>query len=108
VRGGGDDEGVASRRVLTDTQREKRQGGEAYASRGVTQVSLLPADAARLCKEAIDGQKKAETVFARFGFVNATFAAQKVFRAAAAYRDLALGLPPGATELQSETFESGG
>ena len=83
------------------------EGGEAYASRGVTQVGLLPANAARLRKEAIDGQKKAEAAFARFDFVNATFAAQKAFRAAAAYRDLALGLPPGTTELQKGTKKEG-
>ena len=52
-------------------------GGVAYASRGVTQVSLLPANAARLRNESINGQKKAEAAFARFDFVNATFAAQK-------------------------------
>ena len=34
------------------------EGGEAYASRGVTQVGLLPANAARLRKEAIDGAEE--------------------------------------------------
>ena len=68
---------------------------------------LLPANAARLRKEAIDGQTKAEAAFARFDFVNATFAAQKAFRSAAAYRDLALGLPPGTTELEKGTKKEG-
>jgi hypothetical protein len=57
-------------------------GGVAYASRGVTQVSLLPAKPARLRQEAIDNSKPAETLFARFDFVNATFAAQKAWRSA--------------------------
>jgi hypothetical protein len=83
------------------------QGGEAYASRGVTQVGLLPADAARLRKEAIDNQKKAELAFARFDFVNATFAGQKAWRAAAAYRDIALGLAPGSSELAKGTRKEG-
>jgi len=42
----------------------------------VTQVLLQPANTARLRKEAIDSQAKAEASFARFDFVNATFAAQ--------------------------------
>ena len=45
-------------------------------------------------------QKQAEAMFARFDFVNATFAAQKAWRSAAAYRDLALGLAPGTSELR--------
>ena len=76
-------------------------------SRGVTQVGLLPANAARLRQEAIDNSKRAETLFARFDFVNATFAAQKAWRSAAAYRDLALGLAPGTSELQKGTKKEG-
>ena len=76
------------------------EGGVAYASRGVTQVGLLPAKAARLRQQAIDNAKRAETLFARFDFVNATFAAQKAWRSAAAYRDLALGLAPGTASSQ--------
>ena len=83
------------------------EGGEAYAARAVTQVSLLPADAARLRQEAISAQAKAEAFFAKFDFVNSTFAAQKAFRAAAAYRDLALGLPAGTTELEKGTKKEG-
>jgi hypothetical protein len=83
------------------------QGGEAYASRGITQVSQLPSRAARLRNEALAAEAKAETLFAKFDFVNATFAAQKAWRAAAAYRDLALGLAPGTTELQKGTKKEG-
>lgn len=83
------------------------EGGEAYAARGVTQVSLLPANAARLRKEALSASAKAEGLFAKFDFVNATFAAQKAWRAAAAYRDLALGLAPGTSELEKGTRKEG-
>ena len=83
------------------------QAGDAYAAKGVTLVSQLPANAARLRKEAIDNSKRAETLFARFDFVNATFAAQKAWRSAAAYRDLALGLAPGTSELQKGTKKEG-
>ena len=89
------------------TDEALKEAGEAYASRGVTTVSLLPADAARLRKEAISAAKKAEDLFARFDFVNAVFAAQRAWRAAAAYRDLALGLAPGTTELEKGTRKGG-
>ena len=79
----------------------------AYASRGVTQIALLPANAALLRQRAIDNAKRAETLFARFDFVNATFAAQKAWRSAAAYRDLALGLAPGTSELGKGTKKEG-
>ena len=82
-------------------------GGEAFASRGVTQIALLPRDAARLRKESIDAQAKAEKAFARFDFVNATFAAQTAWRAAAAYRDIAMGLEPGTSELEKGTRKEG-
>jgi hypothetical protein len=78
-------------------------GGQAYYDAGKTTVGGLPADAARLRKEAIDAAAKAEKLFTRFDFVNATFAAQRAWRAAAAYRDLARGLTPGTSELQKGT-----
>lgn len=83
------------------------QAGDAYAAKGITLVSQLPANAARLRQEAIANAKRAETLFAKFDFVNATFAAQKSWRSAAAYRDLALGLPPGTSELQKGTKKEG-
>ena len=83
------------------------ESGEAYAARGLTQISQLPTDAARLRKEALSASAKAEGLFAKFDFVNATFAAQKAWRAAAAYRDLALGLEPGTSELQKGTRKEG-
>ena len=43
----------------------------------------------------------------QFDFVNATFAAQKAWRAAAAYRDLALELAPGTSELEKGTRKEG-
>ena len=83
------------------------EAGDAYAANGTTLVSQLPADAARLRQEAIANAARAETLFAKFDFVNATFAAQKSWRAAAAYRDLALGLAPGTSELQKGTKKEG-
>lgn len=65
------------------------------------------ATAARLRKEAVGSALKVEKAFARFDFVNATFAAQKAWRAAAAYRDLALGLAPGTSELEKGTRQEG-
>jgi len=83
------------------------EGGEAYNAAGITQVSMLPKDAARLRREALSASAKAEGLFAKFDFVNATFAAQKAWRAAAAYRDLALGLAPGTSELEKGTRKEG-
>jgi hypothetical protein len=48
-----------------------------------------------------------QQLFAGFDFVKATFAAQAAWRAAAAYRDLALNLAPGTSELQKGTKLSG-
>jgi hypothetical protein len=83
------------------------EGGEAFASRGVTDIALLPADAARLRKDAIAGAAKAEALFAKYDFVNAVFAAQKAWRAAAAYRDIAKQLTPGTSELEKGTRKAG-
>ncbi|HUP33261.1 MAG TPA: hypothetical protein VM184_09540 [Gaiellaceae bacterium] len=89
------------------TDQALSEGGEAYAARGITQISQLPKDAARLRKEALSASAKAEGLFAKFDFVNATFSAQKAWRAAAAYRDLALGLAPGTSELEKGTRKEG-
>jgi hypothetical protein len=51
--------------------------------------------------------QKAEGLFARFDFVRATFAAQTGWRKAAAFRDLALGLAPGTTEIEQGTQAEG-
>ena len=82
-------------------------GGKAHVAAGRTLVSQLPADAARLRQEAIDAMRKAESLFAKFDFVNATFAAQRAWRAAAAYRDLAKGSPLGTSELEKGTKLAG-
>ena len=50
---------------------------------------------------------KAEQAFARFDFVAATFSAQLAWRKAAAFRDGALGLAPGTSELQKGTKKEG-
>jgi hypothetical protein len=49
----------------------------------------------------------AEAAFAKWDFVNAVFASQAAYRAAAAYRDMARGLPPGTTELERGTKKAG-
>jgi hypothetical protein len=82
-------------------------GGQAYQDKGVSTVSALPADAAAYRTAAINQIAKAESLFAKFDFVNATYAAQAAFRAAAAYRDLARGLAPGTTEIEHGTKKAG-
>jgi hypothetical protein len=71
------------------TDESLADGGEAYYRAGKTTVDLLPPEAQALRKTAIDMSRKAGGLFAKFDFVNATYAAQAAFRAAAAYRDLA-------------------
>jgi hypothetical protein len=80
------------------TREALKEGGDAFAAKGVATTDLLSAAAQRRRQNAIDRLAKAQTLFAGFDFVNATFAAQKAWIAAAGYRDLALGLPPGTTE----------
>ena len=46
---------------------------------------------------------KAEAAFGKWDFVSAVFVSQAAYRAAAAHRDLARGLPPGTTELERGT-----
>jgi hypothetical protein len=82
-------------------------GGQAYVDAGVTTLAQLPAAAARLRAKAIEAGKQAEAKFAKFAFVDATFAAQRAWRAAAAYRDLARGLAPGTSELEKGTKKEG-
>jgi hypothetical protein len=50
---------------------------------------------------------KAESSFARFDFVRSTFSAQVAWRKAAAYRDIALNLAPGTSELEKGTKNTG-
>jgi hypothetical protein len=82
-------------------------GGNAFSEKGITTVSQLPADAGAYRKQAIDSIRRAESLFAKFDFVNATYAAQSAWRAAAAYRDLARGLAPGTSELEKGTKKEG-
>jgi hypothetical protein len=73
----------------------------------VTTVGALPGAAAKLRKTAIDQMTKARAAFARFEFIPATFAAQAAWRAAAAYRDIALAQPLGTTEAEKGTKNAG-
>jgi hypothetical protein len=84
-----------------------QEAGDAYFAAGKTTVGSLPSKARRLRSEAISAITKAEQSFARFDFIRATFSAQTAWRKSAAFRDLALGLAPGATEIAKGTQAEG-
>lgn len=84
-----------------------QDGGRAYYDSGKQTLASIPPEAQSLRSQAISLSAKAENAFASFDFVNAVFAAQASYRAAAAYRDLARGLPPGTTELERGTKKTG-
>jgi hypothetical protein len=83
------------------------EAGDAYFGAGKTTVSSLPSKARTLRSDAISAIAKAELAFSRFDFVRSTFSAQLAWRKAAAYRDLALGLAPGTSELGKGTKKEG-
>jgi hypothetical protein len=83
------------------------EAGDAFTAAGITSTSQLSADAQALRKQAIAANGQAEALFADFDFVDATFAAQEAWRAAAALRDLALGLEAGTSELEKGTALEG-
>ena len=89
------------------TREALKAGGDAFAAQGLTTVGQLSATAQRRRQKAIDALAKAQSLFAGYDFVNATFAAQKAWIAAAGYLDLALNLPPGTTEIEHGTRVSG-
>jgi hypothetical protein len=80
-----------------------KEAGDAFVAEGITTTDKLPGSARTNRQTAIDSMASAQKLFAGFDFVNATFAAQKAWRAAAAYRDTALGLPPGTSEIEHGT-----
>jgi hypothetical protein len=84
-----------------------QDGGRAYYDAGKQTLADIPAEALSLRSEAFNMAAKAEAAFAKWDFVNAVFASQAAYRAAAAYRDLARGLPPGTTELERGTKKTG-
>lgn len=77
-------------------------GAQLHAD-GRTQVSQLPARMQQLRVTAIGKAAEAERLFADFRFVDATFAAQAAWKAAAEFEDLALGNPVGSAELGRNT-----
>jgi hypothetical protein len=85
------------------TREALKQGGDAFAAKGLATTGQLPAAAQRRRQNALDQMAKAQQRFAGFDFVNATFAAQKAWVAAAGYDDLALGRPAGTTEADHGT-----
>jgi len=84
-----------------------QDGGRVYYDSGKQTLASIPAQAQSLRSQAISLAAKAEKAFASWDFVDAVFAAQGSFRAAAAYRDLARGLPAGTTELERGTKKAG-
>jgi hypothetical protein len=85
------------------TNEALKEAGDAFAAQGKTTTDLLSAAAQKRRQTALDALAGARAKFAGFDFVTATFAAQKAWRAAAGYRDLALDLSPGTTEAQHGT-----
>lgn len=83
------------------------EAGEAYFAAGKTTLGALPSKARALRADSISAMAKAEQAFARFDFVASTFSAQAAWRKAAAFRDLALGLAPGTSELEKGTEKEG-
>ena len=83
------------------------EAGQAYHDSGLTTVASLSDQAQRLRSESIASMLRAERAFARFDFIRATFAAQDAWLAAAKYRDLALGLEPGSSEIEKGTKQTG-
>jgi hypothetical protein len=79
----------------------------AYYDAGKQTLAAIPAEAQSLRSQAISLAAKAERALESWNFVDAVFAAQGSFRAAAAYRDLARGLPAGTTELEKGTKKAG-
>ena len=88
------------------TREALAKGGNAFAAQGLTTVDQLSTTAQRRRQKALDNLAKAQKLFANFDFVNATFAAQAAWIAAAGYEDVALGLPPGTTEANHGTAVS--
>jgi len=80
------------------TRQALQQGGDAFKAAGITTTGMLSTDAARRRQKALDNLAKAQKLFASFDFVNATFAAQSAWIAAAGYEDLAENKPAGTTE----------
>ena len=83
------------------------EGGEVFAENGSATLTQLSAAARRFRSDAISSMATARTLFAKFQFVDATFAAQTAWRNAARFRDLAYGLPAGSSELLQGTKLAG-
>ena len=79
------------------------EAGAVFADGGAEVVSELPARAAELRSIATEMIAVAQQRFNEFRFVDGTFAAQRAWRAAAEYRDIALGLEPGTSQVERGT-----
>jgi hypothetical protein len=79
------------------------EAGAQLVADGITTVDQLEPEVAQHRRVAVARAAQAQSLFAGFTFVEATFAAQDAWQAAAAYRDAALDLEPGASELAKGT-----
>ena len=66
------------------TRETLEEAGDAFVAKGITTTDKLPGSARTNRRTAIDSLASAQKLFAGYDFVNATFAAQKAWRAAAA------------------------
>jgi hypothetical protein len=85
------------------TREALKASDEAFTAKGITSTTQLSTAAARRRQKALDRMADAKAAFANFDFVNATFAAQAAWIAAAGYEDLALDRAPGTTEANHGT-----
>jgi hypothetical protein len=79
------------------------ESGQAWSERGIDTIGQLPARAAELRSIATTGIREARWHFSQFRFVDASAAAQRAWRAAAEYRDLALEQPIGTSQVERGT-----
>jgi hypothetical protein len=77
--------------------------GVAFGKDGIKSPEELPADLQALRATAIKQNARAEQLFANFEFVEATFAGQAAWEAAADLLDAALDVEPGTTEFEKAT-----
>ncbi|HKP17557.1 MAG TPA: hypothetical protein VJT84_03695 [Gaiellaceae bacterium] len=89
------------------TREALADAGVAFAADGITTTGQLPSAVARMRATALTQMATAQKLFSKFDFVRATFAAQKAWRAAAAFHDVARKLEPGQTELDHGTAVRG-
>lgn len=91
---------------LSWTDEALSAAGAQLQADGTTSLSDLDDELAALRATAIAKSTEAEQLFADFRFVDATFAAQAAWEAAAEFNDRALGNPVGSAEMGKNTTKS--